>query len=291
MSGRDSMRSGSGRVDAHQHFWRLAARAGAWPPPALAPIHRDFHPDDLTALLHQNGVAATVLVQSLPDEADTRFMLDLADRHAFIGAVVGWVDLKAPDAAGRIAALAGHPKLRGLRPMLQDLDDDGWIDDPAVAPAIDAMLRHGLRFDALVLPRHLPSLLAFARRHPGLPIVIDHLAKPVMGPVPDARWLHDMERLAAEPRVECKLSGMVTEAGLGWTVEQLAPYARHVLEVFGPERVMWGSDWPVLRLAADYTAWVDASEALLAHLHPAQRDAVFGRNAMRFYDIARTVAP
>ena len=290
MSGRDPIRSKSGRVDAHQHFWQLAARAGAWPPPTLAPIHRDFHPDDLADLLHQNGVAATVLVQSLPDEADTRFLLELADRHDFIGAVVGWVDLKAPDAAGRIAALAAHPKLRGLRPMLQDLDDDSWIDDPAVTPAVDAMLRHGLRFDALVLPRHLPSLLAFARRHPGLPIVIDHLAKPVMGAVPDPRWLRDMERLAAEPQVECKLSGMVTETGPGWTVEQLAPYARHVLEVFGPERVIWGSDWPVLRLATDYTAWVDASEALLAHLDPAQRDAVFGRNAMRFYGIARTVA-
>ena len=290
MSGRDPIRSRSGRVDAHQHFWQLAARAGAWPPPALTPIYRDFHPDDLAALLHQNGVAATVLVQSLPDEADTRFMLDLADHHAFIGAVVGWVDLKAPAAAARIAALAAHRKLRGLRPMLQDLDDDGWIDDHALAPAVDAMLRHGLRFDALVLPRHLPSLLAFARRHPELPIVIDHLAKPAMGAVPDARWLHDMARLAAEPRVECKLSGMVTEAGPEWTVEQLAPYARHVLEVFGPERVMWGSDWPVLRLASDYTAWMDASEALLAHLDPAQRDAVFGLNAMSFYGIARTAA-
>ena len=284
MSGRDPIRAA--RVDAHQHFWQLATRAGAWPPPALAPIHRDFLPDDLAALLHQNGVAATVLVQSMPDEADTRFMLDLADRHAFIAAVVGWVDLKAPDAPARIATMAAHPKLRGLRPMLQDLDDDGWIDDPALAPAMEAMLRHGLRLDALVLPRHLPSLLAFARQHPELPIVIDHLAKPAMGAVPDARWVNDMARLAARPRVECKLSGMVTEAGPGWTVERLTPYARHVLQVFGPERVMWGSDWPVLRLAADYAAWVDASEALLAHLAPAQRDAVFGSNARRFYGIA-----
>lgn len=278
------------RIDAHQHFWQLAARGGAWPPPELAPIYRDFTPDDLAALLKQHGIGATVLVQSLPTEADTRFMLDLADRHEFIAAVVGWVDLKASAAPGRIAALAAHSRLRGLRPMLQDLDDDDWIDDPALAPAVDAMLRHGLRLDALVLPRHLQPLLAFARRHPALPIVIDHLAKPAMGGVPDAQWLRDMERLAAEPQVACKLSSMVTEAGPGWTVEQLMPYARHVLQVFGPERVMWGSDWPVVRLAGGYTAWVDASETLLAHLRPAQRDAVFGLNARRFYGIEQGTA-
>jgi len=278
------------RIDAHQHFWQLAARGGAWPPPELSPIYRDFTPDDLAALLKQHGVGATVLVQSMPNEADTRFMLGLADRHEFIAAVVGWVDLKASAAPARIAALAAHSRLRGLRPMLQDLDDDGWIDDPALEPAVDAMLRHGLRLDALVLPRHLQPLLAFARRHPTLPIVIDHLAKPAMDAVPDAQWLRDMERLAAEPQVACKLSGMVTEAGPGWNVDQLMPYARHVLQVFGPERVMWGSDWPVVRLAGGYTAWVDASEALLAHLHPAQREAVFGLNARRFYGIEQRMA-
>ncbi|WP_195763884.1 amidohydrolase family protein [Pseudoduganella rivuli] len=274
------------RVDAHQHFWQLAARDGAWPPPELAPIYRDFYPDDLAGLLQEHGIGATVLVQSMPNEDDTRFMLDLADRHGFIGAVVGWADLKAADAPQRIAALAAHPKLRGLRPMLQDLDDDHWIDDAALAPAVAAMLAHGLRFDALVLPRHLPALLAFAQRYPELPIVIDHLAKPAMQEEPAAQWLNDMDRLAALPNVHCKLSGMVTEAGPGWTTGQLRPYAHHVLDVFGAERVMWGSDWPVIRLAADYGAWVKASDVLLAHLAPAQRQAVFGLNARRFYGIA-----
>lgn len=271
------------RIDAHQHFWQLAARQGAWPPPELAPIYRDFSPGDLAGLLKENHIAATILVQSMPSEEDTRFMLDLADRHDFVQAVVGWADLKAADAPGRIAALSAHPKLRGLRPMLQDLDDDNWINDPALDPAVDAMLSHGLGFDALVLPRHLPALHAFARRHPELPIVIDHLAKPAMGGLPEAQWLLDMARLAALPQVECKLSGMVTEAGPGWNVEQLRPFANHVLQVFGPERVMWGSDWPVIRLAADYTTWLDASEALLAGLDERQRSGVFGGNAARFY--------
>jgi len=273
------------RIDAHQHFWQLAARRGAWPPPELAPIHRDFGPGDLLPLLRDGGIDATVLVQSLPHEADTRFMLDLADRHAFIGAVVGWVDLKAADAPQRIAVLAAHPKLRGLRPMLQDLDVENWIDDPCLDPAVDAMLRHGLVFDALVLPRHLRGLLAFARRHPTLPIVIDHLAKPAMQGKPDARWRDDMARLAALPQVACKLSGLVTEAGPDWTVEQLQPYAEHVLQVFRPERLVWGSDWPVSRLASSYAAWIDASEILLARLDAHQRAAVFGLNALRIYRI------
>lgn len=273
------------RIDSHQHFWRLAERAGAWPPPQLAAIYRDFYPEDLGALLHQGGVAATVLVQSMPNEADTHFMLDLSDRYSFIGAVVGWTDLKSPEAPRHIAGLATHPKLRGLRPMLQDLDDERWIADPTLAPAVEAMQRHGLRFDALVLPRHLAPLLEFARHFPQLPIVIDHLAKPAMQGAPDVQWLRDMERLAAEPQVHCKLSGMVTEAGPGWTVEQLRPYAQHILQDFGPGRVLWGSDWPVLRLAADYGAWVDASAALLAHLDEAQQQAVFGLNAQRFYGI------
>ncbi|WP_426342583.1 amidohydrolase family protein [Pseudoduganella sp. S-14] len=275
------------RIDAHQHFWQLATRDGAWPPPELAPIHRDFNPGDLSPLLQENGIEATVLVQSMPNEADTRYMLGLAERHDFVQAVVGWADLKAPDAAQHIAALAAHPKLRGLRPMLQDLSDD-WIDDPALAPAVEAMLRHNLSFDALVLPRHLPALYAFARRHPALPIVIDHLAKPAMDGMPDAQWLRDLARLAALPQVECKLSGMVTEAGDGWTVQQLLPYANHVLQAFGPQRVMWGSDWPVLRLAADYAGWIDASETLLAGLDEQQRAAVFGNNARRFYRIKGT---
>lgn len=272
------------RIDAHQHFWRLADRGGAWPPPQLATIHRDFAPHDLAPLLREHGIDRTVLVQSLPSEADTRWMLDLAERHPFIGAVVGWTDLKAPDAPERIAALAAHPALRGLRPMLQELDDD-WIADPALDPAVAAMRRHALAFDALVLPRHLPALLAFAGRHPGLPIVIDHIAKPAIGAGGTAQWRDDIAALAALPNVHCKLSGIVTEAGKSWTVEGIRPYAAHVLESFGAERVLWGSDWPVLDLAADYGRWLAASEALLARLDGPARQAIFGANAARFYRI------
>jgi L-fuconolactonase len=273
------------RIDAHQHFWHMADRAGAWPPPALAAIHRDFGPDDLGPLLDRHGIGGTILVQSLPNERDTLFLLDLARRHAFIRGVVGWADMKRGDAAARIATLAADTKLVGLRPMLQDLGDDGWIDDAALAPAVQAMLAHRLSFDALVLPRHLPALLAFATRFPDLPVVIDHAAKPAIAQGGMAPWHTDLAHLAALPQVHCKLSGLVTEAGADWQVDQLRPYVDTILGLFGPERVIWGSDWPVLNLASDYTDWIRASVALLASVDEAGRRKVFGLNAMRFYRI------
>ena len=273
------------RIDAHQHFWRIADRKGSWPPAALAAIHRDFDPADLAPLLEQHGIARTVLVQSMPNEDDTHYMLGLASRNAFIGGVVGWVDLKGGEAPARIAALARDPHLKGLRPMLQDEADECWIDDAALAPAAEAMIHHGLSFDALVLPRHLPSLLAFAQRHPGLPIVIDHGAKPLIAAGELEPWRRDMAALARLPQVHCKLSGLVTEAGASWNVEQLRPYTDHIVQAFGPRRVIWGSDWPVLHLAADYAQWISASETLLAGLDDSARADIVGLNAARFYRI------
>lgn len=273
------------RIDAHQHFWLLAERAGAWPPPELTEIHRDFLPEQLMPLLRQHGIDASVLVQSMPNCEDTAFMLDLATRHACIQAVVGWVDLKAADASEWIGAFATHPKFRGLRPMLQDIPEDGWIADPALAPAVDAMRRHRLSLDALVLPRHLPALLTFATRFPDLPIVIDHAAKPAIASGALAPWKDDIARLAALPQVHCKLSGLVTEAAADWRADDLQAYVDHVLDVFGPRRVMWGSDWPVLNLAADYGRWIAATDVLLRRLDATAREQVLGLTAQQFYRI------
>lgn len=274
------------RIDAHQHFWQLAARAGGWPPPSLAAIHRDFAPADIAPLLAEHGVAGTVLVQSLPSEDDTQWLLALAERADFIRAVVGWTDLLAPDAPAAIARLASNTKLKGLRPMLQDISDERWIANPALAPALAAMVEHGLRFDALVLPRHLPALLECARDYPQLVIVIDHAAKPPIADAGFGHWREHMAQLAALPNVHCKLSGMVTEAKADWNVDDLRPYLSHVLEVFGAQRVIWGSDWPVVDLAGGYGAWLAASEALLAHLGQQDRNDIFGLNARRFYSLA-----
>lgn len=273
------------RIDAHQHFWMIARREGAWPPPELGVLHRDFLPTDLAPLLAKHGIDATVLVQSEASLADTEFMLELAARNDFIKAVVGWVDFSAADAAAQIARLAAYPVLRGLRPMLQDLPDDDWICRPALEPAIDALLAHRLRFDALVYPRQLPPLLAFARRHPALPIVIDHAAKPAIAAGTLYPWRDDIAALAALPNVVCKLSGLVTEAGPRWQIEDLRPYVRHLLDVFGPARLIWGSDWPVLTLASGYDRWVETCDVLINDLAEPDRRAILGDNARRFYGL------
>jgi len=275
------------RVDAHQHFWRLADRGGAWPPPALADIHRDFGPGDLAPLLRDGGVDATVLVQSLPSVAETRALLALAHATPLVRGVVGWVDMKATDAVATIAGLARDPLLKGLRPMLQDLPDDGWIADPATAPAAEAMIRHGLVFDALVLPRQLSALHVFAARHPALAIVVDHAAKPFIARAELEPWAGDMARLAALPNVHCKISGLLTEAGSRNKPHDLLPYVQALWQTFGPARLLWGSDWPVLLLAGDYAGWQATTAALLAAVDPpaddAQRAAVLGTNAATLY--------
>lgn len=267
------------RIDAHQHFWRIADRTGQWPPATLAAIHRDFMPDDLRPLLAEAGIDGTVLVQTMERAADTDFMLDLAADHPFVRAVVGWTDLGAADAADAVARLARAPKLKGLRPMLQDIADDAWITNPALDPGVEAMISHDLAFDALVLPRHLPHLTAFARRHPDLRLVIDHGAKPAIAEGSLTEWRRAMADLAALPRVHCKLSGLLNEAP-GYVPEAVRPYAETILDLFGPARVIWGSDWPVLSLAAPYGAWFEQCRAIVPAEHHA---AVFGGNAAAFY--------
>ncbi|BAI74168.1 amidohydrolase (plasmid) [Azospirillum sp. B510] len=267
------------RIDAHQHFWLMAERRGEWPPPDLGPIHRDFLPPDLLPLLLESGIDGTILVQTLSSEADTGFMLDLAARHGFIRGVVGWTDLKAPDAPRRIRDLATKPKLKGLRPMVQAEAAD-WLDDPVLDPAAAAMAQAGLSFDALVLPRHLPSLLRFARRHPSLAIVIDHAAKPEIASGGSPGWAEDMAALATLPNVWCKLSGLLTEAGERAATDDIRPYAERLIALFGTGRLIWGSDWPVLRLAGDYPGWLRMCRRLV----PVEgHDAVFGGNAATVY--------
>lgn len=277
------------RIDSHQHFWRIARRQGHWPPSSLAPLHHDFVPADLLPELWRCGIDCTVLVQSIPTPEDTTLMLNLAARREFVRGVVGWVDMKAADAPAQITALARHRKLKGLRPMLQDLADEHWIDDCAVDPAADAMLEHSLCFDALVQPRHLTALLAFVRRHPALPIVIDYAAKPEIGSTGQSSW-HSWHRhmtaLAASPNVHCKLAGLLAEVGENKNKTVLRPCFDHLFASFSAGHLMWGSDWPVVRLAGEYDAWFAMAHRLCSAQPGVQGDApdaIFGGNACRFY--------
>jgi L-fuconolactonase len=228
-----------------------------------------------------------VLIQAAPTSAETDFLLGLAEQTPFVAGVVGWVDLEAPDAAHRIAALAARPKLVGLRPMMQDLADDRWMLGQAIEPAIEAMWAEGLTFDALIRPRHLPILLEFASRFPALDIVIDHAAKPDIAAGEFAGWAHAIRELARETRIVCKLSGLVTEAKPGWSAQTLRRYVDVLFDAFGADRLMWGSDWPVLNMNGDYAAWARATGQFLSGRSETEREAILGGVANVFYGLDR----
>lgn len=275
------------RIDAHQHYWSIARRDYGWLTPELAPIYRDFMPEDLAPHLAAAGISRTILVQAAPTEAETAFLLALAQETPSVAGVVGWTDFDAPEAPERITAMAAEPMLVGLRPMIHDIADPDWMLSPAVSRALEAMTRQGLVFDALVRPQHLRSLRHVAEHHPALTIVIDHAAKPLIATGAITDWTGDMRALARLPHVVVKLSGMVTEAAKGWRVEDLVPYVAVLGEAFGPSRMLWGSDWPVLNLASDYPGWVAATARLLAAFSAPEQGAILGETARRVYGAKR----
>ncbi|MGH7122840.1 MAG: amidohydrolase family protein, partial [Stellaceae bacterium] len=250
-------------------------------------IYRDFGIDDLRPHLTAAEIAGTVLVQAAATEAETEFLLDLASKSdGLVNAVVGWVDFEAPDAARRLERVARNPLLRAVRPMMQDIADTDWMLQPGLDPAFRAVVDLGLCFDALVQPRHLTNLRRLLDRYPALKLVIDHGAKPRIAAGEHEAWATDMRALARETAAWCKLSGLVTEASRTWTVADLRPYVDNLLEWFGSERLVWGSDWPVVELAGGYERWWAATEALLRPLDEAGRERVLGGNAARFYGLA-----
>ncbi len=279
------------RIDAHQHFWRLSNPFCNWPTPAEAKIHADFGPHDMRPLLAASHIEGTVLVQAAPALAETRFLLDLADEASFVKGVVGWIDMEAGSALADLDSLAGHPPFCGIRPMLQSIPDPAWMLNPAFDGIYRRLVERGLTFDALVTPAHLDMLSELARRHPDLSIVVDHAAKPAIG---DGRagfdeWAPRIARLAGRGNVSCKVSGLMTQAGPGAGLAELRPCLDHLYAVFGPERLLWGSDWPVVLMAADYAAWLSLCEAWLADKPAAARDNIFGETACRIYGLAGAV--
>lgn len=271
------------RIDAHQHYWALERGDYGWLTPALVAIHRDFGPADLAPMLEVGRIDRTILVQAAPTEAETRYLLDLAARHASIAGVVGWADFDATDAPERITALAADPLLVGLRPMIHDIADPEWMLAPSILPALRAMVTQGLVFDALLRPPHLSRLLVLADRMPDLAIVVDHAAKPLVRERIHEPWSSDLAALARRPNVMVKLSGLLTEAAAGDGMYHLYPFIRTVLEAFGPERVLFGSDWPVLELAGTYADWLDIVERTIAGLSAEAQAAIMGGNAARIY--------
>ncbi len=270
-------------IDAHFHCWQLARDDYGWLTPALSLIYRDVAVSDWQAQSAPHGVTGGVLVQAAPTEAETGFLLAQAEANPAVLGVVGWVDLLAADAPARIQMLVRHPRLKGLRPMLQDIDDARWILQAALAPALRAMSDCGLVFDALVKSVHLPHIVTLAGRYPDLRLVIDHAAKPAIAAGEWQPWADGIAQLAMETGAMCKLSGLLTETGHSPPPGAVRPWGEHVLACFGPSRVVWGSDWPVLELSSSYAQWWDETQQQLAHLSAQEQAAIMGGNARRLY--------
>lgn len=273
----------SRRIDAHVHLWQVSRGDYDWMTPDLTALYRDFGLDDLIPLMDAAGIDQTVLVQAAETVAETEFLLDIAANSDRIAGVVGWLDMGSPDAGVVLERLSANPHFKGIRPMIQDIADDGWMLDARQRPAFELLEERGTCFDCLVRPQHLDNLIVLLERHPSLRAIIDHGAKPNIAVGHFDEWARRMSTIASRTTALCKFSGLITEAGEDWTVDRLRPYAAHLLSCFGPDRLVFGSDWPVLVLGADYARWIEVANILLADLDDAARNKVLGGNAIRFY--------
>lgn len=270
------------RVDAHQHFWSPSRGDYTWMNgnDAVAAIRRDILPRHLEGTLQKHGITRTVLVQAAQSIEETEYMLGLADATEWIGKVVGWINFEDKSHIRHLERFAKHPKFSGVRPMIQDIPDPDWMLKPQVQWAYEAIIANDLTFDALGYPIHLERFRAIFEQFPSMRAVIDHAMKPAIREGGFDDWADGMTRMAQNTTACCKLSGLANEAGADWNEQALEPYFAHLLSVFGPQRLMWGSDWPVLELAGSYDQWHATARALVP---PEAAGQVFGGTAARFY--------
>jgi len=273
-------------IDSHQHFWQVGRFDYPWMSSEVEVLYRDYMPETLEPILQRCGVSKTVLVQASNSLEETRWLLELADSNRFIGGVVGWVDLTSSNVTHQLAEFTKHPKFKGVRHLVESEPDDDWLVQPDVLQGFAVLASFGSTFDMLVHTRHLKHVKTVAQRCPGLSIVIDHMAKPPVSLGQLDEWSKDIAEVAAFPNVHCKLSGLVTEATWSsWTTDDLRPFVEYVLSVFGPERMMFGSDHPVCLLAASYDRVLESFQSILAELPADDRSRIFATNAEQFYKL------
>lgn len=277
------------RIDAHQHFWHYEPTAYPWIGRGMEALQKDFLPDRLKGELATLGVDATIAVQARPDEAETAWLLAIAAKEPRVAGVVGWIDLNAPDLASRLQQASRNADLVGFRHMVQDAPDPAaLLREEAFNRGVRAIQRQGFVYDVLIHSKTLPEAKQFCARHDQAPLILDHLAKPAIANGEYTWWARHMEAFSRMPHVFCKLSGLVTEAPWSqWRYETLAPYVDKAIEVFGPDRLMFGSDWPVCLLAATYTEVTTVVERSLQRLSISERAAIWGKTAVRCYKPAR----
>ena len=270
-------------LDAHQHFWRYRAAEYPWIP-AGSPLHRDWLPADLAALQRPLGLGGSIAVQARQSISECDWLLGLADADDRVRGVVGWVDLRSPNVRTDLERLAAHPKFAGVRHVVQDEQDPRFLIKEDFVRGMRVLHEFGLTYDLLIIPRQIAGAIDLVRLLPGQPFVIDHCAKPNIKKGARADWEAGFRELAKAPNVMCKVSGLVTEADhQHWKPEDLRPYLDVVFEAFGPERLMWGSDWPVCLLAAEYEKVFNVIQEYTRPLTNAQRQLVFGENCAKFY--------
>ncbi|MEN8723179.1 MAG: amidohydrolase family protein [Alphaproteobacteria bacterium] len=270
-------------IDSHMHIWTMARGDYDWLTPDLGDIYRDFSVDDVTDDLNRHGVDQVVLVQAAGTTAETDFMLSVARSNDKVGGVVGWIDFAAPDAVEQVKQRAADPHMVGLRPMIADLDDPDWVLRPEFAPVFNAMIDTGLIFDGHARPDLIGQKVELAKRHPDLMIVLNHGGKPPIASADLTQWKRDCSAIAACPNVISKFSGLRTEAGDRTDDAAMREATDHLLATFGPARLMWGSDWPVLTLAGDYAIWFEQTARLLDGLSDDDRAAIMGGTAQNIY--------
>lgn len=271
-------------IDTHQHFWQYDAHRYPWIRDGIDVLRRDYLVEDLRPLMRDNGIEAAVSVQACQDDAETDWLLDLAESHADLAGVVGWAPLVEDRVEECLERLAARSALKGIRHILHDEPDDDYMLREDFNRGVGLLRRFGLVYEILIFERHLPQTLVFVDRHPGQVFVLDHIGKPRIRDKEVSPWRERIRELARRDHVYCKLSGMVTEADWSrWSEADLQPYFDVVLEAFGPKRLMFGSDWPVLNLAGDYRRWVETVRRAIADLSADERRWIERETAKKVY--------
>ena len=274
------------RIDSHHHFWTYTPADYPWIDDTKSVIRRDFLPPDLSIKLASAGVSGAISVQARQSLAETWQLLEFADRHEIIKAVVGWVPLISPDVNRVLPTVAQHPKLKAVRHVLQDEADPLYMLRDDFNRGIASLKPFGLAYDILIFERHLPQTIEFVDRHPDQVFILDHLGKPRVKDRLLSPWTEHIKELAKRPNIYCKISGLATEAEYAnWTEQQLRPYLDAVLSAFTPQRVMFGSDWPVCLLATGYKQWADIVERSMAGLSESEQQRIWSGTAQEAYKL------
>lgn len=276
------------RIDSHHHLWAINDTDYVWMTDDHAVIRRDFLPPDAKAVFAGSGIDGSVVVQARQMVEETQWLLELAETHDWMRGVVGWVPLMEQAGEPWLERFAAHPKLRGVRHVVHDEPDDHFILRPDFNEGVARLARYGLVYDILIFWNHLPQTLEFVDRHPGQPFVVDHIAKPrIRKSEFDDAWASGIRDLARRDHVSCKISGMLTEVrDATWDLDLLRPYFDTVVEAFGHDRILYGSDWPVCLLRAPYADWASVANTLASTLSPDEQAAFWGGNARRIYGLA-----